>query len=188
MASLNQDDTTNSDTTVLYSDEEGKYPITWDKNTASITGTLAIVGRAVRAHAEAQRPEPAERPRLEPDRGARDRRGLRARHGRATEHRGLAQALALAHRLLRGLAQRDYRLGRLVRHRREHLAAPALHSAPASRDGSRGLRSASYCAEAAASPTQTEPQLAWVARLFPQPLPQHEGRLRLEYLNVKIRS
>ena len=49
MTSLDQDDTTNSDTTVLHSDEEGKYPITWDKNTASITGTLAIVGRAVRA-------------------------------------------------------------------------------------------------------------------------------------------
>ena len=55
MGSLDEDDTTHSIPTPtvqhhspLYSDEEGKYPITWDKNTASITGTLAVVGRAIR--------------------------------------------------------------------------------------------------------------------------------------------
>ena len=33
MGSLNDDDT-NSNTTVLFSDEEGKHPIRWDKNSA----------------------------------------------------------------------------------------------------------------------------------------------------------
>ena len=48
MGSLNDDDNTHSNITVLFSDEEGKQPIIWDKNTASINGTLAIVGRAIR--------------------------------------------------------------------------------------------------------------------------------------------
>ena len=49
MGSLNDDDITHTIASTLYSDEEGKHPITWDKNTASITGTLAIVGRAIRS-------------------------------------------------------------------------------------------------------------------------------------------
>ena len=47
--SLNDDDAdTKSDIPVLYSDEEGKHPITWVKNNAAITGTLINVGRALR--------------------------------------------------------------------------------------------------------------------------------------------
>ena len=41
-------DNTHSDIPTLYSDEEGKHPITWDRNLASIVGTLAAVGRAIR--------------------------------------------------------------------------------------------------------------------------------------------
>ena len=43
---LDDDGTIHSDIPVLYSDEEGKEPISWDKNLASLTGTLSIVGRA----------------------------------------------------------------------------------------------------------------------------------------------
>ena len=47
--SLNDDDADlKSDIPVLYSDEEGKHPITWVKNNAAITGTLTNVGRALR--------------------------------------------------------------------------------------------------------------------------------------------
>ena len=47
--SLNDDDADlKSDIPVLYSDEEGKHPITWVKNNAAITGTLINVGRALR--------------------------------------------------------------------------------------------------------------------------------------------
>ena len=46
--SLDDDDTNNTDASVLYSDEEMKLPITWDKNVASITGTLRAVERAIR--------------------------------------------------------------------------------------------------------------------------------------------
>ena len=47
------DDATIADTAnTLYSDQEGKVPIIWDKNTASIPGTLAAVGRAI----QTQRP------------------------------------------------------------------------------------------------------------------------------------
>ena len=45
---LGTNDTNNSGITVLYSDEEAKHPITWDKNLASIDGKLAAVGRALR--------------------------------------------------------------------------------------------------------------------------------------------
>ena len=53
---LDADDTTISDASVLFSDEEGLKPIVWDKNAASITGTLSLVGRALRAqHPEIHR-------------------------------------------------------------------------------------------------------------------------------------
>ena len=45
--SLNDDDNNTNTADTLYSDESGKVPIAWDKNTASIPGTL-IGGRARR--------------------------------------------------------------------------------------------------------------------------------------------
>ena len=50
MSSLTADDdeTHNPDASVLYSDEEMKLPITWDKNIASVHGTLHSVQRALR--------------------------------------------------------------------------------------------------------------------------------------------
>ena len=47
--SLETDDNRNADIPVLYMDQEGKQPIIWDKNAASITGTLTVVSRAIRA-------------------------------------------------------------------------------------------------------------------------------------------
>ena len=46
--SLDNDDSHSSDIPVLYADEEGKVIITWNKNIASVTGTLSLVGRAIR--------------------------------------------------------------------------------------------------------------------------------------------
>ena len=51
--SVDDSDSNNSDIPVLYSDEEHKHPIIWDKNAASIIGTLVNVGRALRT----QQPE-----------------------------------------------------------------------------------------------------------------------------------
>ena len=47
--SLETDDNHNADIPVLYMDQEGKQPIIWDKNAASITGTLTVASRAIRA-------------------------------------------------------------------------------------------------------------------------------------------
>ncbi len=49
MALEHDDANTNAETTALtlYSDEESKQPIVWDKNVASINGTLAYVSRAI---------------------------------------------------------------------------------------------------------------------------------------------
>ena len=46
--SLNDDDNNTNTADTLYSDESGKVPIAWDKNTASILGTLIGAGRALR--------------------------------------------------------------------------------------------------------------------------------------------
>lgn len=46
---LNDDVTPTTDITILYVDGEATQPIIWDKNIASLTGTLNIAGRAIRA-------------------------------------------------------------------------------------------------------------------------------------------
>ena len=55
--SLDHDDTkTNSAVSDLYSDEEETKIITWDRNLASIPGTLTLCDRALRTqHAEVYR-------------------------------------------------------------------------------------------------------------------------------------
>ena len=46
----------NTDIPDLFSDEEGQRPIIWDRNNASITGTLALTDRALRdQHPEVHR-------------------------------------------------------------------------------------------------------------------------------------
>ena len=46
--SLDLDDTSHTDNLSIFADEESKIPIHWDKNVASISGTLLSVGRALR--------------------------------------------------------------------------------------------------------------------------------------------
>ena len=46
--SVDENDTNTPDIPVLYSDEEAKHPIAWDKNLASIFGTLETIGSAIR--------------------------------------------------------------------------------------------------------------------------------------------
>ena len=47
--SVDDSDSNNSDIPVLYSDEEHKHPITWDKNAASIIGSPKWVARSARS-------------------------------------------------------------------------------------------------------------------------------------------
>ena len=47
MPAVDDDAHQHSDSTVLFSDEESRHPISWDKNAASIRGTMVIVARAI---------------------------------------------------------------------------------------------------------------------------------------------